>query len=424
MTPMSAQGGAAGGDPRRWLMLAIGLLAQAASCAFIYGLPFVLPALRHDEHLSLAQGGLLVATPTLGVVATLVGWGAFVDRFGERLAMATGLGASGLLLVGAYAVHGVVGMGILFGLAGAAGASVNASSGRVVMGWFPAEQRGVAMGARQMAQPLGVAIAALALPPLAAASGVRVALLAPAGLALVVAAIAGWLVIDPPRKPRAAGQAKPANPYRTPALWRVHASSALLVIPQFTVTVFSEEYLVSVRHWGSGSAGRLLAVVQLAGAVGRLVTGQWSDRVGSRLGPMRQIAVASALAMVAVGVAARTGSWVVLLALAAATVISVADNGLGFTATAELAGQAWSGRALGMQNTAQNIVAFVTPPLFAALVGGVGYGWAFVACAVFPAVGVLTTPVAAEEPFRSVGEPRGKTAGAAERPAHQREHSP
>jgi sugar phosphate permease len=269
------------------------------------------------------------------------------------------------------------------------------------MGWFSVENRGLAMGARQMAQPIGVAVAALVLPPLAQSYGVRSALIAPAVLCIVVAVGAAILLVDPPRSPRGPGVTRPPNPYRHSALWRVHASSALLVVPQFVVSVFSEEYLVSVRHWSSGPAGRVLAVVQLAGACGRLAVGRWSDHAGSRLGPMRKIAVASALAMIAVGATAATGSPVVLVALAAATVISVTDNGLGFTATAEFAGTAWSGRALGMQNTGQNVVAFLTPALFASLVGGVGYDWAFVICASFPALGVATTPVAAEAGARA-----------------------
>jgi sugar phosphate permease len=376
-------------------MLALGLVAQAASCAFLYGLPFLLPELRSSYGLSLTQSGLLVSAPSLGLVATLVAWGAFVDRYGERLAMTLGLGLAGAFLALSRATDDLVVIGVLFGLAGAASASVNAASGRVVMGWFGVGERGLAMGARQMAQPIGVAAAALGLPPLAAAVGVRDALLAPAALCLVVAVVVAALVVDPPRPAHRRGDPSD-NPYRQPALWRVHASSALLVVPQFAVTVFSEEYLVAVRHWTSGSAGRLLAGVQLAGACGRLVAGKWSDRVGSRLRPMRQIAVASAVAMVAVGVTSASGSPLVLGALAVATVISVTDNGLGFTATAELAGRAWSGRALGMQNTAQNIVAFATPTLFAALVGQVDYAGAFVVCAVFPAIGVLTTPVGAE----------------------------
>ncbi len=46
-----------------------------------------------------------------------------------------------------------------------------------------------------------------------------------------------------------------------------------------------------------------------------------------------------------------------------ATVLTVADNGLAFTAVAERAGPFWSGRALGIQNTAQFLAASAVPPL-------------------------------------------------------------
>ncbi len=47
-----------------------------------------------------------------------------------------------------------------------------------------------------------------------------------------------------------------------------------------------------------------------------------------------------------------------------ASVITVSDNGLAFTAIAEIAGPFWSGRALGTQNTSQLLTAGVAPPLF------------------------------------------------------------
>lgn len=383
--------------PHPWRMLVVGLVAQAASCAFLYGLPFVLPELRRADGLSLATAGTLVACPSIGLVLTLVAWGAVVDRRGERAAMAAGLAGAAAALLATQWTHRTLVLAALLVVAGASSASVNAASGRVVMGWFPAERRGLAMGARQMGQPLGVAAAALLLPPLARAHGVHLALLAPTLLCAVMAAVVAVAVVDPPRPAAVTGDPATANPYRHATLWRLHTSSALLVVPQFAVTIFSEEYLVAVRHWASGPAGRVLALVQVAGAGGRLAVGRWSDRTGRRLRLMRWIAVASAVAMAAVGAASASGSAVVLLALAGATVISVTDNGLGFTATAELAGPYWSGRALGLQNTVQNVVAFATAPLFAALVGGVGYAWAFVVCALFPAIGVVTTPVAAEE---------------------------
>jgi sugar phosphate permease len=389
------------GSERRWLFLVLGLTAQAVSCAFLYGLPFLLPELRATSHVSLSGAGALVAAPSLGLVATLIAWGAAADRYGERWVMALGLGLSGLVLGLVPLVHGLTLLGVVFAAAGAAGGSVNAASGRLVMGWFPAEQRGFAMGARQMAQPLGVVLAALVLPPVASAWGWRDALLVPAAMAASVAVLVAVVVRDPPRRGGSAQTAAPnQSPYRTSALWRVHAASALLVVPQFAVAAFAEEYLVSTRHWSSGGAGRVLALVGVSGALGRLAVGRWSDRVGSRLGPMRQIGVAATVAMVAVGLSAATGSWLVLAALAAASIISVTDNGLGFTATAELAGAAWAGRALGVQNTGQSVVAFLTPPLFGALVAATSYGNAFVACAIFPALGVWATPVTAERRHR------------------------
>jgi MFS family permease len=380
---------------RRWLMLGLGLAGQTAACSFLYGLPFLLPDIRAAEHLSLAQGGALIAAPTIGLVACLIAWGAAADRWGERLVMSTGIGLCGLILLASQLGHGVWYLGAVFALAGAAGASVNAASGRVVMGWFPPERRGLAMGARQMAQPLGLVVAALALPPLSAHWGFRAALLFPAMLCIAVAVLVGLFVLDPPRKKRAPGQ-KDRSPYRSSALWRVHGASALLVVPQFATSAFALEFLVTERGWSSAPAGRALAVVQLLGAFGRLAVGVWSDRAGSRLRPMRQIAVASAAAMILLAIGTGLHSVLALVALVAASVISVTDNGLGFTATAEIAGQAWSGRALGAQNTSQNLVAFATPPLLGAVIGGPGYAIAFALAAVFPAIGVFTVPVRSE----------------------------
>jgi MFS family permease len=175
----------------------------------------------------------------------------------------------------------------------------------------------------------------------------------------------------------------------------VHGASALLVVPQFAVAGFGAEFLVRSRDWDAAAAGRVLAVVSLAGALGRLAAGRWSDVVGSRLEPMRQIAVVCAALMAALGLGAATGSALVVVPLALAAVVSVTDNGLGYTATAELAGRAWSGRALGMQNTAQNLVAFATPPAFAAVVGLGGYPWAFGVCALAPALAAAAIPVRA-----------------------------
>jgi sugar phosphate permease len=396
----------------RWLMLGLGLTAQASSCLFLYGIPMLIPQLRRDDHLSLAAAGWVVAAPTLGLLCTLIAWGVVVDRHGERWAMSIGLGLAGLFLAGAAGVGDLAVRAVLLGLAGAAAGSVNAASGRVVLGWFAPHERGRAMGARQTAQPLGVGLAALVLPPVAAHFGLGWALALPAAVCVAMSVIVLALVVDPPRK--VPGSAvRSGSPYRSPTLWRLHGASTLLVVPQFAISAFSLTYLVTQRHWSAAGAGRLIFCFQLLGAAGRLASGFWSDRVGSRLGPMRVVALVAAAAMGAVAVGDATGSVLVVGALGLGAVITVADNGLGFTAVAELAGTAWSGRALGAQNTAQNAAASLTPPLLGALIGLSGYATGFAVAATFPLLAMVATPVSAERALRREAEPtaRGSATG-------------
>lgn len=380
---------------RRWLILAVGTFAQAATCAYLYGLTFVLPTLRDRFDTSLAGAATFVAAPALGLVLTLVLWGAAADRYGERIVMGLGLtGAAVTLAVTAVFLGSTV---LLIGLvvAGAFGASVNAASGRVVLGWFSARERGFAMGARQTAQPLGVGLASVTLPSIGLTWGLGACLGFLAAVCLLAALGVAAFVADPPR-PARAGNGPAPSPYRSPVLWRLHATSSLLVVPQIMATTFALDYLVSTRDWTSVDAGHLIGIVQLVGATSRILVGIWSDRVGSRMRPLRLVAVAVVVVTLLWWLGDVTGSAFAALALSASLVVTVTGNGLGFTAVAERAGPAWAGRALGIQNTAQNVVAFVVPPAFGGLIGVTSYAVALGVAAVFPLLAVVTTPVRGE----------------------------
>ncbi|HYQ64379.1 MFS transporter [Actinophytocola sp.] len=386
---------------RRWFILTVGLIAQATTCSFLYGLPFLIPALEADHGLSLTTASLLISAPLLGLLGALIAWGAAADRFGERTVMTIGLALTGVLLLASLALPGFVLFGAGLLLAGACAASVNAASGRVVLGWFSARERGLAMGIRQTAQPVGVGIAAASLPPLAAAHGFATAVALPAVLCLMSAVLVWFVVVDPPRPPRTVAAA--TSPYTGPSattLVRLHAASAMLVIPQFVSATFAVTYLVSSRGWSPIAAGQLVAVVQVVGAGGRILAGVWSDRAESRMRPMRLIAVFALASMVSWAVGDALDSWLAVAALVTALVVTVTDNGLGFTATAELAGPFWAGRALGVQNTGQNVAAMAAAPLFSTLIIAFGYPVALLLAAVFPAAGAVLTPVAGESAAR------------------------
>ncbi|MQA93890.1 MAG: MFS transporter [Streptosporangiales bacterium] len=376
-------------------MLALAVLAQGVGSVYAFGLAYLVPTFRTELGASLSTAGLLVGAPSAGLMLALVAWGALADRVGDRPVITAGLAGMGILLGCASLVHDPLPLGLLLLAAGAAGAAVHAASGRVVLGWFSARRRGLAMGIRQTGQPVGVAAASLLLPAVAGAAGLGAALLVPAVLSMVAAVLTGVLLRDPPRAP-VTGTARAASPYRYGAIWRVHGVSALMVIPQFAVSGYSFVFLVEARHWAPASAGVVLAVTQFAGAASRLLAGSWSDRVASRLGPLRIVAAVNAVTMALLATATVSGSGVVVPMLLAAAVITVSGNGLAFTSVAELAGSAWAGRALGIQNTGQNLTAAATSASIGALIGAAGYGWAFAAVVVFPLLAVFLVPVASD----------------------------
>jgi sugar phosphate permease len=401
--PERTGAGRPAGDPgpggQRWVVLVAGLFAMTAGCTFQYGLAYLIPAFR-AEGLSLEQAGILVACPTAGLLLTLVAWGAAADRWGERLVLGAGLALAGAILLVGTTAAGTAALGACLAAAGAAGASVYAASGRLILGWFPARQRGLAMGIRQSAQPLGVAVAALALPSIGAHG--RPAALGFLGIFCLAAAVLVAVVVrDPARPPRQAGR-QGGSPYRAGpdrthrVLWRIHAASALLVVPQFAVATFALVFLVDAHGLDPVTAGRILAIAQACGALSRLGAGVWSDRVGSRMRPMRVLAVATGLILAALAAgAAIRAPWTVAV-LFAAVIVSVSTNGLAFTAVAEHAGSSWAGRALGIQNTGQNAFAAATPPVLAAVIGAAGYAAAFGTVALFPLAAAVLVPVGGE----------------------------
>lgn len=378
---------------RKWFMLALGMLAQTASAVFINGAAFLIPSLHDDRGLGLAGAGLLVAMPTVGIMLTLIAWGVLVDRIGERLVLAIGLGLTALASLAAFFTTTFVLFGLFLLLGGMAAASANSASGRVVVGWFPPHRRGLAMGIRQMSVPLGVAIAALTIPAIARDHGIGAALLVPA-IICALGAVLCLGVVDPPRPNRADAETQGllANPYRTSAqLWRIHSTSILLVVPQYVVWTYALVWLMTDREWSAASAGILVTATQILGALGRMGVGALSDRVGSRMRPLRWVAASAAVSMLALAVTDYYDSPAAIALLVVASVVTVAPNGLAFTAVAEFSGPYWSGRALGVQNTGQYIAASLVPPAFGAI-AALSFPVAFLVSAVFPALSVPVIP--------------------------------
>lgn len=360
---------------KRWLMLALGVNAHACVTLGLFGLPLVMPDIQRYFGVSLPVAGVIGNAPGFGILLSLVAWGMLADRRGERLVLGVGVGLAAVLFAALAFVTEIWAVVPLLALAGATGSAAMVGGGRIVLRWFEPPERGVAMGLRQVSYTLGMAVAAFVLPPIARAHGISGVFIVCAGVSLLAAVLAALFLAEPPHAISGARTAPAASPYRQPALWRVHATSALHVVPQIVVSTYGVACLVGVYGWDGVRAGQLFGVAAIGGAVIRIAAGRWSDRSGLRMAPLRLLTFGSLAVLALLVLGAVTESWLGPAMLALAAVITVAGNGLAYLSAGELAGPGWAGRVLGTHNTIQNVVSLGVTPLAGLLITATGY-WA------------------------------------------------
>jgi sugar phosphate permease len=385
----------------RWVVLAAGTFAQASFSASSVGLPALGPALKSHFGLTLGETGVVLGAIGIGMLFTLLPWGLVADRVDERWVIATGLTGAAASLVVASTVHGFGTVtGALVGV-GALGASVNAASGRAIMAWFPASELGTALGIRQTAIPIGGALGVL-LPVLASAGGTRLAFLFLSGMCTAGAAVAAVFIRGRPAEPELADVSRPLHDAR---MWLLGTGTGLYLVAQIGITGFVVLFLHEHRHVSTHAAAALFATINILAIAARIGSGRISDRIGSRLRPLRTIGVALAFATAAV--AAGTDAPLALLEplFVVAGVLSMAWNGLSYAAAAELAGSARTGAALGFQQTLLGVIVAGAPAGIAAVAS---HSWrlAFFLAAAGPALGVLIL-----ERLREPARRRARTPG-------------
>ncbi len=368
-------------------MLGAGTLAQASFSTSSVGLPALSPYLKSGYGLTLFETGVVLAGIGIGMLFTLLPWGLIADRVEERWVIATGLTGAAALLAVASTTHSFAAVtGALVGV-GALGASVNAASGRAIMAWFPPSELGLALGIRQTAIPVGGALGGAVLPALGSAGGTRAAFLFLGGLCVTGAAVAAVFV----RPGSGAGEPElgdVSRPLRDRRMWLLGAGTGLYLVAQIGITGFIVLFLHQERHVSAHAAATVFLTINVLAIAARIASGRISDRLGSRLVPLRTIGIA--LAIFTAAAAAATGAPLAVLIplFVIAGVLSMAWNGLAYAAAAESAGASRTGAALGFQQTLLGVVVAGAPPVVGAIAT---HSWraAFLFAAAGPALGVL-----------------------------------
>ena len=211
---------------------------------------------------SLVEAALLASMPNVGMMLTLIPWGYLLDRVGERIVLALGLALTAAAGFAAAAMHSMLAVGLFLVLGGMAAASTLAASGRLVTGWFAEHQRRSGDGYPADRAAAGHRDRPLCDPELAKRN-LALALLFPAVLCAVAAVACALGVHDPPRPEQTKIDfGELADLYRGRVLWRIHAASALLMVPQPVVLTFMLVWFSAGTTWSMAWAGVLVGIVR------------------------------------------------------------------------------------------------------------------------------------------------------------------
>jgi MFS family permease len=325
-----------------WPIALVTMVAVQMATSFLTRIPPTLaPALAAERGWSDAVVGYLASLNTLGAILFLALGAPFLRRMGSVRALQAGLAL------------GIVGLTLLlppFSLAAAMAALLigmgygpsSPAGNDVLHRTAPLRRRAMIFSIKQAGVPVGGIIAGLSLPPIVAAFGWRVSLLASGIFVLVV-----LLSVQPMRASLDAGRTRdqrltmrtflsPANLLAplaaltaSTSLLRLAAAGACLAVGQGIWFAYLMTFAVSALGYDLGAAGVAFAIMQAASVIGRPLLGWLADRFGSPRRLLGLLGLASGLTSLAMAFVGPSWSYTLFCALAVVAGICVSSwNGV------------------------------------------------------------------------------------------------
>jgi sugar phosphate permease len=362
------------------------MAAQTMANVGPLGIPSIAPLIREDLGLSMAQAGSFLSAYYIGpsLMSLPAGW--MADRWGVLATMVLG---QVIMAAGLYTVAGTGSFPVLMVIMVCAGAGygmLNPTTAKAVISWFPRRQRATVIGLKQVGLPLGGAIGASVMPPLALWLGWRAAVALPATLIAILGVLTWLLYRDPPAAADTGSMVVGATSFRSVIanrdLWLVASATLVFAGMQTVWMSFLVLYLTEVVHVSLVHAGRYLVMAQVTGMAGRVIFGVLSDRL---FGGRRRIVLviagvgSTACSLAMAGTGPGTGAWVLAPLALCFGFFGIGWNGVQYTLMAELVGPRGAGTAIGLGLAISSFGVSICPPIFglaAERLGGFAGPWA------------------------------------------------
>ncbi len=377
-------------------------LWQVSASICYYTVFAATPFFRDEFGLSRLSVGFVVTALTLGYAVWLLPVGALIDRFGERRTLVIGLVG---LSAGAAMVAGAPTYALLLAAAfflGSMYATAIPGTNKAVYDNIAAGRQNFAMGIKQVGVTAGSGISSLLVTGLAGVLFWQAGFLIATGVGLVVAVIfavlysgtsdGGTAEYPDFRHSRTTGRTGCSSPQG------FFLGAALFTTTGYTVLYVEEEIGTSVVF-----AGVVLALVQLFGSFGRILTGWLSDILpgepDTRIGAILIVQAVVGAGMFVV-VAATDSPWSAVVAFSALGFFVLGNTGVYYSYMATLVTADEMGGATAAGQLALVVGSVVAPPAFGYLADTVGYrsSWWLLAVGTLVAAALLVYAIRLEPP--------------------------
>lgn len=264
----------------RWSMLAVLFLARSVM-AFQFQSVAALSPLMVDEYgVSLADIGFLIGLYLAPGVVIAIPGGAIAARFGEKFIVGLSMV---LMLIGGVLIALIPDWNALVAgrlLAGTGGVVLNVVMTKMLVDWFVGREISTAMAVFVNSWPVGIAIALLSLPFLAASGGLMLAWWAISVLVLLSLVLFAVLYRAPAEAISSATEIRftklPVYPLCLAGLiWALYNVALAMVFS------FGPQFLTQ-QGWSLASAGTVTSTFMLVLSIALPLGGVLADRTGRR----------------------------------------------------------------------------------------------------------------------------------------------
>ena len=401
-------------SPRPRTTLIIAVIAQAAVSVVQFGLPAIGVDIQNMFGLGPAGFGAVFAAVGLGSAVALIPAGMLVDRFGARPVLLLGAAINFCAYLAASVAPNAALFAAAIFLAGIGSSAVPVAGMSSLLREFPPERRGIALGWRQLAVPMGGAIGAAALPLLAHVGGVRLALIVTAFATASTASVFAWL--------SAAGGGT-ARRMRLDGALTARGMRPLLVVGLLYVYALgaSLTYIVAAARddgLGKAEAGALFVVLNLSAAASRLVWGRMADRGGGtrRVRTLIECGMLAAVAGLAMAPVLHVGFVLAVPVTVALGFGCFGWNGVLYVTAGELVGPDRAARAVGVASTMVFGAGALAAPVSGLVAEHAGYDVMWLTAAASSAAGAAFAWRALALDAAAAHRGRGRRHGTLDRP--------